>query len=82
LHTNKKEDDMTTQHHQMITKILVGGAIVLGATVGLAAPADAETPNPFSNLSCAGCQTPVSVTSPVVGDQDQIRQGIQDGLKN
>ena len=61
----------------MITKLLVSGAIVLGAAVGLAAPAGAETPNPFSNLSCS-CQTPAPTTSPVVADQ--IHQGIHDAL--
>jgi hypothetical protein len=80
LHTNKKGNGMTTtQHHQVITRILIGGAIVLGAAVGLAAPAVAETANPFGNLSCGSCQTPASVTSPAVGDQ--IRHGLQDGLK-
>ena len=60
----------------MITKVLVSGAIVLGAAVGLAAPAGAD-PNPFSNVSCS-CQTPASVTS--LGVTDQLNQGIHDGL--
>ena len=68
---------------EMITKLLVSGAIVLGAAVGLAAPAVAEpnagaaNPNPFSNVSC-GCETPTSVTSMDV--TDQINQGIHDSL--
>jgi hypothetical protein len=61
---------------EMITKLLVSRAIVLGAAVGLAAPAGAA-PNPFSNLGCS-CQTPGPATSPV--GTDQINQGIQDGL--
>ncbi len=61
----------------MITKLLVSGAIVLGAYVGLAAPAGADPT--FNNLTCS-CQTPGSVTSPVVADR--INQGIQDGLSN
>ena len=73
---------MTTQHHQVVTKILDSAAIVLGAAVGLAAPAGADTnagadPNPFSNVSCS-CQTPASVTS--LGVTDQLNQGIHDGL--
>ena len=74
---------MTTQHHHVITKILVSAAIALGSCVGLAAPASADTnpigtdPNPFGALSCS-CQTPASVTSPDV--TDQINRGIQDAL--
>jgi hypothetical protein len=60
----------------VVTKLLVSGAIVLGAAVGLAAPSGAD-PNPFSNLSCS-CQTPGPATSPDV--TDQVNQGIQDGL--
>ena len=82
---SRKEDDMTTQHHLVITKILVSAAIALGSCVGLAAPAGADTnpfgtdPNPFGALTCS-CQTPASVTSPDV--MDQINRGIQDALTN
>ena len=62
---------------EMITKLLVSGAIVLGGTVGLAATSGAP-PSPFSSLGCSR-QTPLPATSPVV--TDQINQGIQDGLK-
>jgi hypothetical protein len=47
----------TTQHHQMITKIMVSAAIVFGSFVVGAAPATADAnsagtnPNPFSTLS-------------------------------
>ena len=33
---------MTTQHHQVIAKILIGAAVALGAYVGGAAPASAD----------------------------------------
>jgi hypothetical protein len=46
---------MTTQHHHVITKLLVSAAIALGSTVGLAAPAGADT-NPIG--------TCVSITDP------------------
>jgi hypothetical protein len=68
---------MTTQHHQVITKLLVSAAIVLGAAVGLAAPAGAEeNANPFSDLSCI-CETPG--IGPVL--TDHISKGIQDALR-
>jgi hypothetical protein len=60
----------------VIKKLLVSGAIILGASVGLAAPAGAD-PNPFAGLSCS-CQVPPPPTSPVL--TDQINQGIQDSL--
>ena len=52
---------MKTQHHQVITKILVSEAIALGSWVAGAAPASADPnpigtdPNPFGALSC-DCQ--------------------------
>jgi hypothetical protein len=45
---------MTTQYCQVVTKILVGGAVLLGVCVGGVAPAGAD-PNPFGGLSC-GCR--------------------------
>lgn len=59
----------------MITKIIMGGAIVLGATVGLAAPANAD--EVFNQLSCT-CSVPAPFVSPVV--TDRINQGINDAL--
>jgi hypothetical protein len=59
----------------VITKLLVSGAIVLGAAVGLAAPAGADPE--FNNLICS-CAPPGSVTSPDL--MDQINQGIRDCL--
>lgn len=60
----------------MITKILVSGAVVLGASVGLAAPAGAD-PSVFNDLSCI-CPETVSNTGPSV--TDQMKRGIQAGL--
>ena len=70
-------------YRQVITKILVSAAIVLGSCFVAAAPASADPnpsdtdPNPFGALSCS-CQTPTSVTSADV--PDQINRGIQDAL--
>jgi hypothetical protein len=60
----------------VITKILVSGAVVLGAALGLAAPAGAD-PSVFNDLSC-GCPQTVSNRGPSV--TDQIERGIQSGL--
>ena len=60
----------------MITKVLVSAAIALGAAVGVAAPASADT-NPFSTLGCS-CQAPgMQGIGPTV--TDQVHQGIQQG---
>jgi hypothetical protein len=61
---------------QVITKIFVGGAIVLGATLGLAAPAGAD-PSVFNDLSCSCPNTVSNRGSSVV---DQMMRGIQAGL--
>ena len=74
---------MTTRHNQVITKILVGVAIVLGAGVGGAAPASADPdpigtePNPFGALSCS-CQETASAGSPAL--RAEIDRGIRAGL--
>ena len=71
------------KYRQLITKILVGTAIVLGAFVGAAAPAGADTnstgahPNPFSTLSCS-CREMTPAGSP--GRQEEINRGIQSGV--
>ncbi|GBG37079.1 hypothetical protein [Mycobacterium montefiorense] len=57
----------------MIAKIIIGGAVILGATVGLAAPASADVV--FNQFSCA-CGAPPPFASPVVADR--INQGIFD----
>jgi len=57
----------------VITKLLIGSAIVLGAAVGLAAPAGADPD--FTNLTCS-CRTPDPATSPSF--DDLIHQGLQD----
>ena len=57
----------------MITKLIIGAAVVLGATVGLAAPAGADTA--FNQLTCT-CGAPPPLASPLVADR--INQGILD----
>jgi hypothetical protein len=78
---SRKEDDMTTQHHKVITKILVSAAIALGAFVGAAAPASADPnaiggthPNPFGGLSC-NCQ---ETAPPGSSALEQMKRGIRD----
>jgi hypothetical protein len=60
----------------VITKLLVSGTIVLGAAVGLAAPAGADPD--FTDLTCS-CRTPSPDTGR--GFDDLIHQGIQDAFK-
>jgi hypothetical protein len=73
---------MTTQHRQVITKILVGAVIALGPYVGGAAPASADgnhagtAPNPFGGLSCS-CRETAPPGSPAM--RDEIARGIQQG---
>jgi hypothetical protein len=62
----------------VITKILLSGAIVLGAALGLAAQASAD-PSVFGNLSC-GCREVAPADSPVL--TDKLNQGIQQGLSS
>jgi hypothetical protein len=81
--SSQGRDDMTTQHYQVITKILVGAAIALGSCVGAAAPASADPnptvtdPNPFGTLSCS-CRETASPGSPAL--RDEIDRGIRAGL--
>ena len=71
---------MKTQHHHVITKILVSAAIVLSAGVAGAAPASANTngtdPNPFGGLRC-NCQETAAPGSPAL--RAEIERGIQKG---
>jgi hypothetical protein len=60
----------------VITKILFSGVAVLGASLGLAAPAGAD-PSVFNDLSC-GCPQTVSNRGPSV--TDEMKRGIQSGL--
>jgi hypothetical protein len=66
-----------------INKILVSAAIVLGASVGIAAPASADPnpasagTNPFGALSCS-CRETAPADSPVL--KDEIHRGIREGL--
>jgi hypothetical protein len=79
---SRKEDDMTTQHHQVITKILIGAAVALGAYVGGAAPVSADgnpigsAPNPFGGLSCS-CRETAPPGSPAL--TEGIERGIREG---
>ena len=73
---------MKTQHHQVITKILVSEAIALGSWVAGAAPASADAnpigtdPNPFGALSC-DCQ---ETTPPGSSALEEIERGIRASL--
>ena len=60
----------------MFAKILFSGAMALGATLGLAAPAGAD-PSVFNDLSCS-CPQTVSKGGPSV--VDQMQRGIRAGL--
>ena len=77
---SRKEHDMTTQHHQVIAKILIGAAVVLGAYVGGGAPVSADpnpigsAPNPFGGLSCS-CRETAPPGSPA------LREGIEQGIR-
>jgi hypothetical protein len=78
-----EEDDMSTQHHQMITKILAGAAIAFGLWVEGATPASADPnsvgtdPNPFNGLSC-NCRETAPAGSPEL--REEIDRGIREGL--
>jgi hypothetical protein len=78
---SRKGDDMTTQHHQVITKIPVSAAIALGSCLGGAAPASANPiptdPNPFGALSCS-CRETAPPGSPAPGEE--VERGIRNGL--
>ena len=71
---------MTTQHHQLITKILIAAAVTLGAYVGGSAPVSADpnpigsAPNPFGGLSCS-CRETAPPGSP------DLREGIDRGIR-
>jgi hypothetical protein len=79
----RKEDDMTTRHYQMITKLMVGAAIALGSCVVLAAPASADTnpigtdPNPFGALSCS-CRETATTGSAAL--REEMERGMRAGL--
>lgn len=79
---SKKEHHMTTQQHQVITKILVGGAVALGFYVGGAAPAGADpnsagsAPNLFGGLTCS-CRQTAPPGSPAAGEE--IERGLREG---
>ena len=74
---------MSTQHHQVITKILISAAIALGLWVAGATPASADPnpvgtdPNPFGGLSCS-CRESAPASSPEL--REEIERGIREGL--
>ena len=73
---------MSTQHHKVITKILVSAAITLGLWIAGATPARADPnpntvgtdPNPFGGLSC-NCQ---ETAPPGSSALEQMKRGIRD----
>jgi hypothetical protein len=73
---------MTTQYHQVMTKILIGAVVALGSCVGGAAPVSADPnpigsgPNSFGGLSCS-CRETAPPASP--GLREEIEQGIREG---
>ena len=73
---------MTTQYHQVMTKILIGAAVAVGSCVGGAAPVSADPnpigsgPNLFGGLSCS-CQETAPPGSP--GLREEIERGIREG---
>jgi hypothetical protein len=79
---SRKEHDMTTQHHQVIAKILIGAAVALGSYIGGAPPVGADSnpigsaPNPFGGLSCS-CPETAPPGSPAL--REGIEQGIREG---
>lgn len=67
----------------MIAKLFFGGAVVLGAMLGVAAPASADNPsepgndpNPFAALTAGAPRT----TPPGPGTTEALNRGIWAGL--
>jgi hypothetical protein len=73
---------MTTRHHQVITKIVIGAAVLLGTYVAGAAPAYADpnltgpAPNPYSGLTCS-CRQATPPGSPA--QREEIELGLREG---
>ena len=64
-----------------MTKFFLGIAIA-AAALGTAAPASAESDNPFSHLCMVGqCSTPAPTTVRH-NDRSQLQAGIRQGLKS
>jgi hypothetical protein len=68
----------TIRRTTLITKAVITGAIAVVIGVGAAAPALADPPT-FNEISCS-CLPPVPIFD--VFAQDQISQGIQQGLSD
>ncbi|HTY33369.1 hypothetical protein [Mycobacterium sp.] len=60
----------------MVSKILAGAALAVGAAVAIAVPAGAD-PSVFNDLSCS---CPETVSNDGSSVADQIDRGIQSGL--
>jgi hypothetical protein len=79
---SRKKDDMTTQHHQVITKILASAAIALGFCIVGAAPASADPnpagngPNPYGGLHCSCHETAPPGSAAL---RAEIARGLREG---
>jgi hypothetical protein len=62
----------------IIEKLMVGVAVVLGASVATATPAGAD-PSQFGTLSCS-CTTATGIPGGNPDVKSQVDQGIQQGL--
>ncbi len=74
---------MATQYRQMITKTLIGAAVVASCCVGLAAPAGAEPGpdgelHPFDALDCAACEATTWHGGLAPGIHEGLRQFLGD----
>jgi hypothetical protein len=73
---------MTTQYHQVMTKILIVVAVALGSSVAGAAPVGADpnpigsAPNSFGGLSCS-CRETAPPGSAIL--REELEQGIREG---
>jgi hypothetical protein len=83
--TNLKRSALRLQNLDptvLITKAMIGAAIVLGSCVVAAAPASADPnpsdtdPNPFGALTCS-CQETAPAGSPAL--REEINRGIRKG---
>jgi hypothetical protein len=62
----------------IIEKLIVGAAVVLGATLATATPAGAD-PSQFGTLGCS-CTPATEIQSSNPDVKSQVDQGIQQGL--
>jgi hypothetical protein len=62
----------------MITRVLVSGAIAVGAAVGLAAPAMAD--EPFTPVTTCTCEPPAQKDGSAAPSLEQMTRAIQQAL--